>query len=480
MKQFVEKFLMDTVVRLSHNKYISAIKEGVISVIGITIVGSFFLLIAYPPVPNSWFETVGLFKWIAANRDIILMPFQATMSIISIFVIIGTAYHLSRNLELPTIPIILISLIAFFMTLDWTKAFESVSFSTVVVTNENQSALMELLKLDSLPNIGDTLSITSNPLSSLGMIIPMDNMGSKGMFVGFLCVIVVCLVFNFFKKKNLTIKMPDGVPEGVIRSFEALIPLLVIVSLFELLHLIPALFPNQFPSGIIDLHVILQKLFFWLPIIINSLPGALIMVFFICLLWSLGIHGSSIVEAFTMPILLQLFEANAQAYISGEAIPYILTNQFYYAFVWIGGGGGTLGLVILMAFVARSKYMKVLGKSSLAPCLFNINEPIVFGTPIVLNPYLIVPYIAGPMVCVITSYIATKLGLVAQTVAVVPWTFPAPLYAYFATGGDWKSIILVLINLAILTAIYFPFLIAYDKKLLLEETEENGENSETK
>ena len=473
MNKFVENFLLNSVVKLSNNKYISAIKEGVISVISITIVGSFFLLIAYPPVPSSWFETVGLFKWIASNRDIILMPFQATMSIISIFVIIGTAYHLSRNLELPTIPTILISLIAFFMTLDWTKALEAVSFSQVIVTEENQLVLMELLKLDSLPNIGETFNISSNPLNSLGLIIPMDNMGSKGMFVGFLCVIIVCLIFSFFKRKNWTIKMPDGVPEGVIRSFEALIPLLVIVSLFELLHLIPALFPKQFPSGIIDLHAILQKLFFWLPIIINSLPGALIMVFFICFLWCLGIHGSSIVEAFTMPILLQLFEANAQAYINGEAIPYILTNQFYYAFVWIGGGGGTLGLVILMAFIAKSKYMKVLGKSSLAPCLFNINEPIVFGTPIVLNPYLMIPYIAGPMVCVIISYIATKIGFISQTVAVVPWTFPAPLYAYFATGGDWKAIILVLINLSILTAMYFPFLIAYDKKLLLEELEEN-------
>ena len=134
MNKFIEDVLLNSVVKLSNNKYISAIKEGVISVISITIVGSFFLLIAYPPVPSSWFETVGLFKWIALNRDIILMPFQATMSIISIFVIIGTAYHLSKNLELPTIPTILISLIAFFMTLDWTKALEAVSFSQVVVT----------------------------------------------------------------------------------------------------------------------------------------------------------------------------------------------------------------------------------------------------------------------------------------------------------------------------------------------------------
>ena len=475
MKERLEQALYK-LVQLSNNKYISAIKEGVVSVIGITIIGSFFLLVAYPPVPQHWFETISIFKWIAQNREIILLPFQATMSIITIFVIIGTAHHLARSLELPVIPTIIISLIAFFMTLDWTKVIEAISFTEIVITEENQFAMMQVLKLDNIPNIGDTFNISKGNIKSLGLVMPLSNMGSKGMFVGFLCVIIVCIVFKFFKTRNLIIKMPDGVPEGVIRSFEALIPLLVIVLLFLSLHLIPTFLPTLFPEGIIDLHKLLQKLFFWLPLIVNSLPGALIMVFFICLLWCIGIHGSSVVEAFTFPVLLQLFEANAQAFINGESIPYVLTNQFYYAFVWIGGGGGTLGLVILMAFMSKSKYMKVLGKSSLAPCLFNINEPIVFGTPIVLNPYLMIPYIVGPMICVIISYVATKLGFISQTVAAVPWTFPAPLYAYFATGGDWKSIILVLVNLTVLTIMYLPFFIKYDKKLLLEEMNDNNDS----
>ena len=479
MKEKLEAMLYK-VVELSNNKYIAAIKEGVISVIGITIIGSFFLLIAYPPVPQHWFETIGIFKWIAQNREIILLPFQATMSIITIFVIIATAHHLARSSELPVIPTIIISLIAFFMTLDWTRVIEAISFKEIIITAENQNMMMQLLQLDTLPNIGDKFNIASGSIKSLGLVMPLSNMGSKGMFVGFLCVIIVCSIFKFFKTRNLTIKMPDGVPDGVIRSFEALIPLLVIVLLFLSLHLIPAFLPTVFPDGIIDLHKLLQKLFFWLPLIVNSLPGALIMVFFICLLWCIGIHGSSVVEAFTFPVLLQLFEANAQAFINGEPIPYILTNQFYYSFVWIGGGGGTLGLVILMAFMSKSKYMKVLGKSSLAPCLFNINEPIVFGTPIVLNPYLMLPYIVGPMICVIISYLATKLGFISQTVAVVPWTFPAPLYAYFATGGDWKAIILVVVNLSILTIMYLPFFIKYDKKLLLEEMNESKDSSENK
>lgn len=188
-------------------------------------------------------------------------------------------------------------------------------------------------------------------------------------------------------------------------SFEALIPLFITITLFSLLDLIPSILPVVFPEGIIDLHTVLQKLFFWLLWIINTLPGVLVMVFIINLLWTVGIHGSAIVEGFTLPVLLQFLDANAHAVLNGEPLPYILTNQFYYSFVWIGGGGATLGLAILMAFVSRSQALKAIGKSSLVPSIFNINEPVV------LNPYLMVPYIIGPMICVIVSYFSVKVGL---------------------------------------------------------------------
>jgi len=473
--KWIDEKLSPIIGRLAANTYISAVKEGMISVMGLTIIGSFFLLLVYLPVPESWHENIGVLKWISLHKNALLMPFRATMSIIGVFAVIGTAISLANKTKLDPTVITILSLISFFMTINWIPAIEAVTFQTLTITADNHILIQKILNLTNLPIIGDNYNISQTPITKLGLVLSLENLGSKGIFVGFLCVFTVVSIFRFFKQKKWTIKMPNGVPDGVINTFESLFPLLVIVSLFGLLYLIPSLFPNIFPTGIIDLHTILQKLFFWLPLIINSLLGALLMVLFITILWTAGIHGSSVVEAFTMPILLQLFEANAMAYINGEPIPYILTNQFYYAFVWIGGGGATLALAFLMSFVACSQYMKTLGKAVLPPSLFNINEPIVFGTPIVLNPYFFIPYIIGPMICVITSYIAIKTGLVNPTVSAAPWTFPAPLYAYITTGGDWRAIVLVLFNLALMFGIYFPFFWAYDSKLYKEEQGEKND-----
>lgn len=466
---WVEQKVSPIMSKIAANIYLQSVKEGMISVMSLTIIGSFFLLLSYPPIPDAWYESMGAFRWIAAHRTAILVPFRATMSIISLFAIVGTASALAAKTKLHPVSVTILALISFFMTLNWSSAWKASAFKEVTATAENQGFLQLLLGLQEPPVAGTMFSITEGGPTMLGTVIPLDNMGSKGIFVGFLCVFIVVYIFRLFKDNNWTIKMPEGVPDGVSKTFEALLPLLAIVSLFGSLHLIPSLFPKVFPGGIIDLHTLLQKIFFWLPIIINTLPGAMIMILFIGLFWTAGIHGSSVVEAFTLPILLQLFDANANAYISGQPIPYILTNQFYYAFVWIGGGGATLSLTFLMAFFARSQYMKTLGKSSLVPSMVNINEPIIFGVPIVVNPYFFIPFILAPLVCLFVSYTAIRIGLVNPTVAAAPWTFPAPLYAYVATGGDWRAIILVLINIALTFGIYLPFFWAYDSKLLKEE-----------
>lgn len=466
---WVDNKLSPSIMKVAENKYIQSVKDGMIAVTGLTIVGSIFLLIAYLPVPDDWYNSNAFLMWIQEHRAAILMPFRATMGVISVFAVFATASSMAKRSSLDPLSNSILSLVAFFMTLKWAPASETTASQLITVSKENADALKIILQLDYLPTIGDTFSIMNAVPKSLGLIMPLSHFGSKGLFVGFLCVFVVTAINKLFHDKKWTIQMPEGVPDGVRRSFEALIPLFITVTLFSLLHLIPSILPFVFPEGIIDLHTILQKLFFWLPWIINTLPGALIMVFIINLLWTVGIHGSAIVEGFTLPVLLQFLDANAHALLNGEPLPYILTNQFYYSFVWIGGGGATLGLAVLMAFASRSQALKAIGKSSLVPSIFNINEPVVFGTPVVLNPYLMVPYIIGPMICVIVSYFAVKVGWVNPTVAAAPWTFPSPLYAYVTTGGDWRAIILVFINLGITLGLYFPFFWLYDKQLYAQE-----------
>ena len=219
----------------------------------------------------------------------------------------------------------------------------------------------------------------------------------------------------------------------------------------------------------VDIHKMLYGLFHPLIKIVNHPVGVVIMVFLITLLWACGIHGVAIIGSVARPIWLILLEQNGSALESGAKIlPNVGAEPFYQWFIWIGGSGCTIGLLFLMVF-SKSKQLKSLGRIAFLPGIFNINEPIIFGTPIMLNPFLIIPFMLAPITTALLSYFAMATNMVSRVSTLPPWTFPAPLGAYLATNGDPKAVILVLINIVISIVIYFPFFKLYEKKLLSEE-----------
>jgi PTS system cellobiose-specific IIC component len=252
--------------------------------------------------------------------------------------------------------------------------------------------------------------------------------------------------------------MPEGVPPAVGSSFEALLPCLVIVIVFWLgavvLH--------------INIHALFSKIFEPIKYVAATLPGVILIVVLITLLWSAGIHGVSVIGTLVRPMWLAMLESNATAVANGQAMPFIAVEPFYQWFVWVGGSGGTLALVLVSIVWARSSYLKKLSRACLAPSIFNINEPVIFGYPIMLNPFFTIPFIIGPVIVVVLSYSAMKLGLVNVPYMLAPWTLPAPIGAFMATG-DWRAIILSVINMVILGIVYLPFLKAYDNKMLADE-----------
>ena len=466
--EWIEEKLVPKLGVLSNNMYVTCIKDGMVGVMGLAIIGSFFLLIAYPPVPPAWYETSSILKWIANNRSVVLMPFEATMNIIALFSVFGIASVYAKLNNLAPISMNMLSIVAFFMTMKWTPAISRPTLQkTIEVTAENIELLQQISP--ETITIGQMITTFVGKSQNLGLNIPVEYLGSKGLFVGFLCVFTVGKIMTTFRDRKWTISMPEGVPDAVGKAFDSLLPLLATVSLFGLLHLIPALFPIYFPEGIINLHTLLQKLFFWLPMIIDSYAGAFLVTFFISLFWVAGIHGAAMVNAFVTPVFIQFLHSNSQALINGEPIPHLVTNQFFMAFVWLGGGGATLGLALLMAFIARSQYLKTFGKTVIIPSMVNINEPVIFGTPIVANSYFFIPFILGPLVSMTVAYLAISFELVNRTVATAMWTLPGPIYAFIATGGDWRAFVLFFVNLCLTTAIYYPFFRAYDNKLLAEE-----------
>ncbi|PRS27916.1 PTS lactose transporter subunit IIC [Bacillus sp. RJGP41] len=410
---FLENNLSTPMAKLSEQKHLRAIRDGVVSALPFIIFGSLFLIIAFPPVAAD----TALGEWSAKHIAEILIPYRLTMFIMTLYITFGIGYSLSQSYKLDPLSGGLLSLAAFLFT------------------------------------------IGVKMMDDVGFVLPMTNLGGHGLFVGMLVSIFAVEILRFCKTKNITIKMPDSVPTSVARSFEALIPVSLVLLVMTLITVVFA----------VDLHSLVDKAVAPLISAGDTLPGVLIPVFLITFFWSFGIHGVSVVGAVARPVWEVYLGNNSAAVAAGKAIPHIAPETFFQWFIWIGGSGATLGLVIAMLLTAKSSYSKAMGKATIVPSIFNINEPVIFGMPIVLNPVLIIPFIITPLIGATLAYIATSIGLVNPTYVMVPWTLPAPIGAYLSTGGDWRAIVLVMVNLTISVLIYLPFFKMYDKKLLAQE-----------
>lgn len=294
----------------------------------------------------------------------------------------------------------------------------------------------------------------------------LNGTDSTGLFIALVIALISGEIFQrLVGNPKLVIKMPDGVPPAVAKSFAALLPAMITISLFSLLTSI--LFSLGIENVVVSFYEAVQKPFMGLA---NTYPSALLLAFITPLLWFFGLHGANMVDPLMQTINIPAIEANIKALEAGEKIPYIVNKPFFDSFVNLGGTGATLGLLIAVFIVGRkNKPYKVITNLSLAPGIFNINEPVMFGLPIVLNPIMFIPFILTPMVLVTTAYIATALGLVPAATVIAPWVTPPIIGGFLAT----KSIaggILAAINLLISVLTYMPFVkIATDQFVKQEE-----------
>ncbi|MBP9479141.1 MAG: PTS sugar transporter subunit IIC [Sebaldella sp.] len=432
---FMEQHLMGPMSKIANQKHLMAVRNGMISTIPLTIIGSFFLILAAPPLDPAYLEKIHYAQRFGANFALV---FRLSMGIIAVYATYNIGYYLAKSYNLDGVSAGTLSLLAFMMT-----------------------------------HIPLLMNITNGTVQTKAWFIPMGNLGSAGIFGGILIAFFSVEVLRFFKNHRLVIKMPDGVPEAVGRSFESLFPTIFVVIVIYLVSI----------HFRVDIHKLLYGLFHPLIRIVNHPAGVIAIVLLITLLWACGIHGVAIIGSVARPIWLILLEQNGSALESGAKIlPNVGAEPFYQWFIWIGGSGCTIGLMLLMVF-SKSKQLKSLGRIAFLPGIFNINEPIIFGTPIMLNPFLIIPFMLAPITTALLSYFAMATNMVSRVSTLPPWTFPAPLGAYLATNGDPRAIILVFINIIISIVIYFPFFKLYEKKLLSDELKsvelENNEKIES-
>ena len=403
LASFMEDKFVPAAAKIGSQRHLLALRDGVIMIMPLLILGSFAMIVIDFPVPQ-WIALMEATGWSWGGKiDYII---DATFGITALIAAFGVANSLASSYQ---------------------KADGS--------------------NIDGVP--AGVLA-----LAAFFIIVQHDGTDSAFLFVAMAVAIFTAEIYRVFIQKDWTIKLPDSVPTSVARQFTALLPGIAILGIAWLVIAVPLSY-----TGYGTLSTWLNEgLFSWLQNVALSYPFTLMATFLEHLLWTFGLHGSAIV---IFPFFEPLFLA-----VTTPGTTSIITWAFYENCIWIGGSGATLPLVIYMLVFAKSKLLKDVGKIAIGPGLFNINEPVTFGLPIVLNPVLMIPYIITPMVLVTIMYFGTAAGIFPIMDGMVPWTTPIFISGFLASAGGigakLMGVLAQVICFVVAFLIYFPFIRSWD------------------
>lgn len=413
---------MPVAAKLGNNIVLMSLRDGFLIITPLIIVTSIFLLIGNFPIPgwtDFWIKVCGpkFPEWFSAVSNSVF-SFTGILSAIAI------AYAYGKKRGLNPIQAGMVSFISFL-----------------------------ILTPTSVQAGKDTISAVQTQF-----------VGPNGIFLGIIIALVSVEIYRFAVKRDWTIKMPDGVPPAVSQSFDALIPSALVVLLFFIVRIIFSL--TNFQTAYNFIYTVLQSPLKHVGI---SLPSVLLYNFLASFFWFFGINGPTITNAVWQPIFFVATQDNLKAFQNHVALPHIYTQPFIDLFTTYGGGGSTLALLIVVFAVCKSKRIRELGKLAILPGIFGINEPVIFGLPVVLNPIIVIPFILCPVLNTLISGVVMQLGLVAWTNGVqLPWTTPPIISGWLATGS-WTGSLLQLVEILLNILIYYPFVKMLDKQYLSEE-----------
>ena len=434
MFEKLESHIMTVGEKLNNNKILGILRDAFMLAFPITIFGSIMLVIANFPF---------LDKLIGAENVVLLGEFlspasTATMSISTVFIAVGIGYYYCKSVDIEPIFGGIVSLVSFLLL----TPFEA--------------------------PIGETGEM-------LGNVFAIDRLGAKGMFVGMFAAFLAAYIYSWIVKKDWSIKMPPSVPPAVAKSFSALIPATLTLFVFLIIRIV---FTFTSWGNVHDF--VFQIIQAPLTSLGKGLIPTIMAIFAIQILWFFGLHGQIIVNSVMDPIWNVLSLENLEAFKSGGEIVNVTTKQFIETFtVGLGGTGMTLMVVLSLVFLMKSKQLKEVGKLSAPAAIFNVNEPVIFGLPIVLNPTILIPWVLGPVLATLVAYISMSIGLVPLTTGIaVPWTTPVIISGMLATNS-WQGGVLQIVQMAVIIVVWMPFLKALDKQMIKEEVEYEEDTSLT-
>lgn len=304
-----------------------------------------------------------------------------------------------------------------------------------------------------MPNAINIAPVGQNETVVIEGALSFGNIGTQAMFAGVIVGILATELFVYVSSiEKLKIDLGDSIPPAVGKSFNVLIPFILVISFFAL---VSTLLNNLFSTNLISIiTTVIQEP---LRSVGTGIVGCLVLYTLGNLLWLFGIHQSVIYGSILEPLLIINMTQDMAAYAAHEAIPYIINVAFVPAFGLMGGSGSTICLIIATLLVGRNEATRSVAKMAAGPGIFNINEPVIFGYPIVYNVSMILPFILLPSLGILIAYIATSLHLMSECVVYIPWTTPPLLSGYLATGGDFRAVIVQLIILILGVLLYIPF-----------------------
>lgn len=431
LNKFMEEKFVPVATKISSNSYLKAISAGSMNLMAIIIVGAIFSLlgsISYGPY-QSLITSTGL-------KTVFSFAPKVTTDLIAIYMVFSVAFNGAKIFG------------------QGEYAFESGMISLV-------SYLLLIPQTEVMPQGAFQPDVLIN----------VQYLGARGIFLALITGVVVTKLYAFFIKKKLTIKMPEGVPVQVSNSFTALIPAFIILAIFSLVRVGFSL--TSFGSANSFIYTMLQTP---LQHLTGSLPAFILIVVLAQILWFFGVHGSYTVLPIFFPIWLGYIAENSAAYAAGQPIPHIF-NFALYDITTIGGCGSTLGLVIVMFLFAKSKRYKTFSKMVLPCGIFNVNEPVVFGMPLMLNAVIFIPFVLVPVATLLMAYALIKTNIMPAPIGIlIPGSTP-PIFSGLMQGS-WKISVFQAFAILFSAVVYYPFFKVLDNQALKQENELEAQNVE--
>lgn len=427
---FMEKNFVPIASKIGQQRHLSAVRDGMSVLIPVTIIGGLFILLAQPPVNLETMQATNIINkfliawktWADANMGVLLIPYNLTINAISIYAVVGITYQLSGYYKQNKLVSVVSSLVVFFISCGQPVAVEGANY------------------------------------------IPLGGLGATSLFTGIFIAIAVVEIENFFINKNITIRIPASVPANISAPFQSLISILFTVTIFLIANIISLNMMGSSLGGLVSAVIT--------PLISasGSLPSILFLTTLSGFFWFFGIHGDNIVSPIITPIMTFNLAANLEAYTNGTELPYVFAGQLNAVF---SGWLGAYATVTCMLLFCKSSQLKTLGRIAIPSTMFNINEPLVFGIPQVLNPYTYIPGLIMGIFNICVVYFLMDANIIGKVYLTLPWTTPPFLNALLSTM-DWKVLVVWIVLFIINVIVRIPFMKAYDKQLLQQELENNN------